>query len=78
MRKQRPVTITGELSFIREGDEFFVYLTLAGRPLAKRRGGESWIMLDPRYKVTGGEPGDYDTITIEPVPGELRSNSDEA
>jgi hypothetical protein len=59
---------------ILEFDGHMFYVEVAGRRIAKRASGESWIILEPGFTVTGCEPGSYDTITVEYDPVKARSH----
>jgi hypothetical protein len=60
MRQPPPISLYS----VEEDGELVLYLDFDGRPIAKRRSGETWTILDDRYTVTGLEPGGYDEITI--------------
>jgi hypothetical protein len=67
------VTESGDealLKIVTEGGEPVMYLELNGKRIAKRYPGQSWITLEPGYRVAGGEPGTYElgspgTISIK-------------
>jgi hypothetical protein len=37
-------------------------------PIARRPAGQRWISLEPGWTVCGGEPGNYDRMSIEFAP----------
>jgi hypothetical protein len=58
--------------FIEESGDVVMYVEVRSRKrgpyrrIAKRYSGQTWINLEPGYKVSGSEPGaDYSTIVIE-------------
>ena len=55
----------GKLELVEENGEPVVYVEFAGKRIAKRFAGQGWIMLEPGYRVYGGEPGGYDSISVE-------------
>src|SRR5262249_35753190 len=55
----------GKLELVEENGEPVVYVEFAGERIAKRFAGQGWIMLEPGYRVYGGEPGSYDSISVE-------------
>jgi hypothetical protein len=59
-----------EMSVIEEGGEPVLYLEFDGKRIAKRYSGQGWIILEPGYKVHGGEPGSYGTVSVEYDPGQ--------
>jgi hypothetical protein len=52
------------LALRKEDDDLVLFCEVNGKPVAKRYSGENWLILEPGWRVRGGEPGDYDTIEI--------------
>jgi hypothetical protein len=42
-----------------------LYVAVDGRRIAKRSSGESWIILEPGWRVRGWEPRNYDNLEVE-------------
>jgi hypothetical protein len=56
----------GQIRIVEEDGGAVLYLDFGEhKPIAKRYSGGSWIVLVPGFKVIGGEPGCYDTISVE-------------
>jgi hypothetical protein len=54
------------LRVVEENGEPVLYLDKDHKTIAKRYSGQSWIVLEPGYKVSGNEPGtQYGKLVIE-------------
>jgi hypothetical protein len=60
--------LVAQLVFHREHSEEVLYIEVNGKRIAKRYPGETWISLDRNYRVEGGDPSDYDAVTITRLP----------
>jgi hypothetical protein len=62
------------LEIVAKGNDRMLYIEVAGRRIAKRASGESWIILEPGFTVSGGEPGAYGAITVAYDPDKAQSH----
>jgi hypothetical protein len=61
-----PRVPSAKLEIVEENGEGVLYVEFEGRRIARRRGGERWVSIEPGYTVRGGEPGsESDVLEVE-------------
>ena len=59
---------TAKITVAFDGDLLRLYFD--EKLIATRESGKTWTVIDQRYRVSGGEPGNYDQITVLEVTGD--------